>query len=118
MSIFLTKPISGIKIDGADVDLRTRSSFAGTFEPQPEINFEVLIEETPENINDKAISIKGKNISGRVWADPEQKASTKHTRHKPGKEEEEYRKNKIKVLSDFSKARKAELQRKVTIGLM
>lgn len=116
MSVFITKPISGIKIEGLEVDLRPKEPLAGTYEAPTQMNIEIKVDEVPEARLIAKEKPKGKPISGRVWADPEQKTSTLRKKHKPDEQEANYRRGKTLQLRDFVRTRKEEINRKVGEG--
>lgn len=113
MSVFITKPISGIKIEGLDYDLRPHEPLAGTYEVPTTMNYEVKIDNAPDCKQIPDVKPKGKPISGRVWAEPEAKTSTKRTKHKPDQKELNYRQARSLQVRDFVKTRKEEINRKV-----
>lgn len=113
MSVFLTKPISGIRIEGMDVDLRPKEPLGGTYEAPTEMNVEIKVDSSGLAQTISKIKPKGKPISGRVWADEEKKTSTLRSGHRPSKSEDLSRRAKTLQLRDFVKERKAEINRKV-----
>lgn len=113
MSVFITKPISGIRIEGMDIDLRPSEQMGGTYETPTDMNFEIKVEAVPESNTIAKSKPKGKCISGRTWSDPEKKTSTLRSGHRPDKLEAQSRKAKTLQLRDFVVARKEEINRKV-----
>ena len=110
--MFITKPISGIVIEGQEFDLRPKEPLAGTYEAPTQMNFEIKVQDAPETA--KTVVLKGKPISGRVWADPEERTSNKRTKYTPDDKEKTYRRARTLQLRDFLKQRKAEIEAKVT----
>lgn len=113
MSVFITKPISGIIVEGQEFDLRPKEALSGTYEAPTEMNFEIKVENPPDDHNKKVVDLKGKPISGRMWIEPDSKTSTKGSHHKPDQSEENYRRAKTMQLRDFNKQRKKEIADKV-----
>ena len=113
MSVYITKPISGIRIEGQDIDLRPHEPMAGTYETPTEMNYEIKINEAPDAMQIPKIKPRGKPIAGRVWAEIEHKTSTTKSGHRPDKDEALMRKAKTLQLRDFVKERKEEINRKV-----
>lgn len=113
MSVYITKPISGIRIEGLDIDLRPKEPLAGTYEAPTDMNVEIKVENVPEARDIAKVKPKGKPIAGRVWAEPEKKTSTLKSGHRPSKEEALSRRAKMLQLRDFVKERKEEINRKV-----
>lgn len=110
--MFITKPISGIVIEGQEFDLRPKEPLAGTYEAPTEMNFEIKVQDAPAPA--KQVAVKGKCISGRVWSDPEERTSNKHSLYRPDDKEKVYRRARTLQLREFLKERKAEIEAKVT----
>lgn len=114
MSVFLTKPISGIKVEGMEIDLRPKEPLGGTYEAPSVMNVEIKVEDAPDCSQIATDKPKGKPLSGRVWAEPEAKTSTKRTKHKPDQKEMNYRQARSLQIREFVKTRKEEINRKVS----
>jgi 2-methylcitrate dehydratase PrpD len=113
MSVFCTKPISGIRIEGMEIDLRPKEPLGGTYEAPTTMNVEIKVDDAPDAQTIATKKPRGKPISGRVWAELEEKTSTKHSKHKPSEKEANYRKARILQIREFSKVRKQEIAEKV-----
>ena len=112
MSVIITKPISGIKIEGREYDLRPHEKMSGTYEAPTDMRVEVKIEDVPVNKDERKV-LKGRPLSGRLWMEKEERTSTKHSRHVPDEAESNYRRARIQQVRDFVKDRKKEIAEKV-----
>lgn len=115
MSVTITRPISGIIIEGREIDIRPKEPLAGTYEAPTVLNLQITVDSPPENYNQKALDLQGKPLSGRVWMDKESRTSTKSVHHKPNEKEATYRKARIMQIRDFNHQRKKEIADKVEV---